>query len=55
MRNAEANLDDVASAYSTWVYSHAGSYARAGDILGIDRRTVSKHVGDTLPGPNTPK
>ena len=46
MRNAEATLDDVASGYSTWVYEREGSFARAGEVLGVDRRTVSKHVGE---------
>ena len=46
MRRAEATLDDVASAYSTWVYRREGSFARAGEVLGVDRRTVSKHVGE---------
>jgi hypothetical protein len=55
MRNAEANLDQVASEYSTFVYRREGSYNRAGELLGVDRRTVSKHVGDTLDPPNQPK
>jgi len=55
MRNAEANLDQVASEYSTFVYRREGSYGRAGELLGVDRRTVSKHVGDTLDPPNHPK
>ncbi len=46
MRNAEATLDDVASGYSAWVYHREGSFARAGEVLGVDRRTVSKHVGE---------
>jgi transcriptional regulator with GAF, ATPase, and Fis domain len=52
MRNAEATLDDVASGYSIFVYDREGSYARAGEVLGVDRRTVSKHVGEgsELPG-----
>jgi DNA-binding NtrC family response regulator len=46
MRAAQADLDAVVSTYSRWVYSREGSYARAGQTLGIDRRTVAKHVGD---------
>jgi transcriptional regulator with AAA-type ATPase domain len=45
MRAAEATLDDVAAEYSRWVYRRAGSYVRAAEALGVDRRTVSKHVG----------
>ena len=55
MRNAEANLDQVASEYSNFVYRREGSYTRAGQLLGVDRRTVSKHIGDTLPPPNQAK
>jgi transcriptional regulator with AAA-type ATPase domain len=47
MRNAQATLDQVVSAYITWVYTQQGSYARAAATLDIDRRTVSKHIGDT--------
>ncbi len=47
MRNVEASLDQVVSAYTTWVYKQQGSYARAAVTLGIDRRTVAKHIGDT--------
>ncbi|MBW2719626.1 MAG: sigma-54-dependent Fis family transcriptional regulator, partial [Deltaproteobacteria bacterium] len=47
MRNVEATLDQVVSAYTTWVYTQQGSYARAAATLGIDRRTVAKHIGDT--------
>jgi hypothetical protein len=47
MRNANATLDQVIATYTTWVYSQQGSYTRAATTLGVDRRTVSKHVGDT--------
>lgn len=46
MQNAEVSLDQIARAYSRWVYQREGSYSRAGQILGVDRRTVAKHVGD---------
>jgi hypothetical protein len=49
MRTAKADLDQVVSSYSRWVYAREGSYARAGQALGVDRRTVAKHVGD-VPG-----
>lgn len=48
MRDAEADLQRVASTYSRWVYERSGSYARAGEVLGLDRRTVAKHIGDGL-------
>ncbi len=48
MQNANATLDQVISTYSTWVYQREGNYTRAGQILGVDRRTVAKHIGDTL-------
>ncbi|RLB51434.1 MAG: hypothetical protein DRH23_02205 [Deltaproteobacteria bacterium] len=47
MRNVEATLDQVVSAYTAWVYTQQGSYARAAATLGIDRRTVAKHIEDT--------
>jgi transcriptional regulator with AAA-type ATPase domain len=47
MRSAEATLDEVVSKYSNWVYTRERSYARAGEILGVDRRTVAKHVSDS--------
>ena len=47
MRCGEATLDDVATEYSAWVYRREGSFARAGEVLGVDRRTVSKHVGES--------
>jgi len=47
MRNAQATLDQVVAAYTTWVYTQQGSYARAATTLEIDRRTVAKHIGDT--------
>jgi len=48
MQNGTATLDQVVSAYSRWVYQREGNYSRAGEVLGIDRRTVAKHIGDTL-------
>ena len=48
MQNANATLDQVISTYSSWVYQREGNYTRAGHILGVDRRTVAKHTGDTL-------
>jgi len=47
MRNAEATLEEVVSKYSNWVYTRERSYSRAGEILGVDRRTVAKHVSDS--------
>ncbi len=55
MRAAQADLDEVVSTYSRWVYAKEGSYSRAGQTLGIDRRTVAKHVGDTLHPSNPPE
>jgi transcriptional regulator with GAF, ATPase, and Fis domain len=49
MRAAKADLNRVISSYSRWVYARAGSYARAGQALGVDRRTVAKHVGEIPP------
>lgn len=46
MQNANATLDQIISTYSTWVYQREGNYTRAGQILGVDRRTVAKHVED---------
>jgi transcriptional regulator with AAA-type ATPase domain len=51
MKNANATLDQVISTYSTWVYRREGNYTRAGQILGVDRRTVAKYAGDTLHPP----
>lgn len=48
MQAATATLDQVISTYTTSVYEREGTYARAGKLLGLDRRTVAKHVGDTL-------
>jgi DNA-binding NtrC family response regulator len=50
MRSAGAALDEVASEYVRWVYRREGSYAQAGKKLGIDRRTVAKHIGERLLG-----
>lgn len=47
MRNADATLDEVVTAYTTWVYAQRGSYSQAATALQVDRRTVAKHVGDT--------
>ncbi len=55
MRAAQADLDEVVSTYSRWVYAREGSYSRAGQTLGIDRRTVAKHIGDTLHPPKPPE
>lgn len=48
MRRNEVELDEVTAAYSTWAYARSGSYARAGRLLGVDRRTVAKHVDPEL-------
>ena len=55
MRAANATLDHVVSTYTTWVYTQQGTYTRAAKRLKVDRRTVAKHTGDTLPPPNQPK
>jgi DNA-binding NtrC family response regulator len=55
MRAAEAELDEVISTYSRWVYAREGSYARAGRALGVDRRTVAKHVGELGDSPKSLK
>ncbi|MEM8607985.1 MAG: sigma 54-interacting transcriptional regulator [Myxococcota bacterium] len=55
MRGNEVELDEVTTAYSTWTYARTGSYAQAGRLLGVDRRTIAKHVDprllDALGGP----
>ena len=51
MRTAQVDLDQVISSYSRWVYEREGSYARAGQTLGVDRRTVAKHVGEAPRSP----
>ncbi|MEM7138510.1 MAG: sigma 54-interacting transcriptional regulator [Myxococcota bacterium] len=48
MREASVTLDDVGAAYSTWAYARTGSYAQAGRRLGVDRRTVAKHIDPEL-------
>jgi len=48
MRRVGVSLDEVTETYSTWAYSRAGSYAHAGRRLGVDRRTVAKHVDAEL-------
>jgi transcriptional regulator with AAA-type ATPase domain len=55
MRAANATLDHVVSTYTTWVYTQQGTYTRAAKRLKVDRRTVAKHTGDTLPPPNQSK
>jgi transcriptional regulator with AAA-type ATPase domain len=55
MRTARADLEEVVSEYSRWVYAREGSYARAGRVLGVDRRTVAKHVGEPLDASNPVK
>ena len=48
MEGARAGLDRVMSVYSTWVYAQTGSFEKAAQALGVDRRTVSKHVDREL-------
>ncbi len=55
MQNANATLDQVIHTYTNWVYQREGNYTRAGQILGVDRRTVAKHTGDTLHPHKQPK
>jgi transcriptional regulator with AAA-type ATPase domain len=55
MRAGNATLDQVVSTYTTWVYTQEGTYTRAATTLKIDRRTVAKHIGDTLHHPNHSK
>jgi transcriptional regulator with AAA-type ATPase domain len=55
MRNAEVDLEQLTSEYSAWVYAREGSYVRAAEVLGVDRRTVAKQVGDTFRVPNRSK
>ena len=50
MRSATADLERVVSGYTRWVYEQDGSYTGAGETLGIDRRTVAKHVADGSAG-----
>ncbi len=51
MRNTDAELDEVTAAYSAWAYAKTGTYAGAGRALGVDRRTIAKHVEGTPPTP----
>jgi transcriptional regulator of acetoin/glycerol metabolism len=51
MRNTDAPLDEVTAAYSAWAYAKTGTYAGAGRALGVDRRTIAKHVEGTLSTP----
>ncbi|MGB8332180.1 MAG: sigma 54-interacting transcriptional regulator [Polyangiales bacterium] len=44
MQGARADMARVITAYSTWVYRQTGSFERAAQALGIDRRTVRKHL-----------
>ena len=46
MRRRDVSLDEVAASYATWAYATTGSYVRAGELLGVDRRTVAKHVNE---------
>lgn len=48
MERGRAEIDRVMSAYSTWVYAQKGSFEKAAEALGVDRRTVSKHVDRQL-------
>ena len=48
MQSGQADMDRVMSAYSSWVYAQKGSFEKAAQALGVDRRTVSKHVDRKL-------
>jgi DNA-binding NtrC family response regulator len=48
MRRVDAKLDEVSAVYSSWAYARTGSYAGAGRALGVDRRTIAKHVDSAL-------
>jgi transcriptional regulator with GAF, ATPase, and Fis domain len=48
MQEGRADMNSVMSAYSTWVYAQKGSFEKAAQALGVDRRTVSKHVDREL-------
>ena len=48
MQSGQADMDRVMSAYSSWVYAQKGSFEKAAQTLGVDRRTVSKHVDREL-------
>jgi len=50
MKSAQADMNRVMSTYSTWVYAQKGSFEKAAQLLGVDRRTVSKHVDRELLG-----
>ncbi len=48
MERLEVDLDRVIAVYLTWAYHQTGSYSEAGERVGVDRRTVTKHLDQVL-------